>query len=63
MDHQEIKAVMEINGDINVTKFLAAGWVLLATAKKRDGDTEWVSYSMGWPKALPEVIPQGTSYA
>ncbi|BEP42097.1 hypothetical protein [Variovorax sp. V15] len=63
MDHQDIKDVMEINGDRNVSKFLEAGWVLLNTAKKRDGDSEWIAYSMGWPKDLPSVIPKGTSYS
>lgn len=57
MELHEIREVRETNGDANVNAYLKLGWVIVSKAVKREDDSEWVQFTMGWTKDLPVTYP------
>lgn len=58
MELQNIKKVVEINGAKYANQYVALGWVILNTVAQREGDSGWITYSLGWPNALPANEPE-----
>lgn len=58
MELQHITKVIEVPGAKHADRYLALGWVIINTVPQREGDNGWITYSLGWPNALPAPEPQ-----
>jgi hypothetical protein len=57
MHFENINEVCELDSEHEVNLYLSAGWLLLNTVAKRDGDRSWFEYCLGWPNELPGWHP------
>lgn len=59
-DLTTIKAVHEVNNQIDANKYLKLGWKLLSTAggMRPDSQEPYIKYSLGWDEESEPVKPK-----